>query len=210
MKQEDISIGAFFKSLFGKAETNVQADIPDDSDAEYYRMDTRSSKKAEPVITSDVAEEVHTEPAKRMEYTAPKTSVADVDDFDFVDDGDIDDEIKGGYGDGYEADSEREPEEQESDTEEDVIDAKIKYIENATLDDATEVADAIIDGAFTVVDIANTPVEEKTRMFDFISGVVYACGGKVEKLQGGRCVLVLPEGMDMDDFKAAMAAMENN
>lgn len=210
MKQEDTSIGAFFKSLFGKVETNVQTDISDDSDAEYYRMDTKSAKKVEPAIASDGIDEVHSEPVKRAEYTAPKTTVADVDDFDFVDDGDIDAEIKGGYGDEYEDDPDRELEEQELDADEDVIDAKIKYIENATLGDATEVADAIIDGAFTVVDIANTPVEEKTRMFDFISGVVYACGGKVEKLQGGKCVLVLPEGMDMDDFKAAMAAMEND
>ncbi len=210
MKQEDTSIGAFFKSLFGKVETNVQTDISDDSDAEYYRMDTKSAKKVEPAIASDGIDEVHSEPVKRAEYTAPKTTVADVDDFDFVDDGDIDAEIKGGYGDEYEDDPDRELEEQELDADEDVIDAKIKYIENATLGDATEVADAIIDGAFTVVDISNTPVEEKTRMFDFISGVVYACGGKVEKLRGGKCVLVLPEGMDMDDFKAAMAAMEND
>lgn len=208
MKQDDTSIGAFFKSLFGKVETGVPTDTPDDSDAEYYRMDTKTVKRAESTFTADDTAEAHSEPVKKAEYTAPQTTVADVDDFDFVDDGAIDDEIKEGYGTEFTNASDDVCDLQESD--EDVIDAKVKYIKNATLADATEVADAIIDGAFTVIDIANTSVEEKTRMFDFISGVVYACGGRVEKMQGGKCVLVLPEGMDMDDFKAAMAAMEND
>lgn len=204
MKKEDTSIGAFFKSLFGKNEADVRADAADDSDAEYYSLDTRPIQKNEPATTVGGAADEPVEPVKRAEYSAPKTTVADSDDFDFVDDGDFDTEINGGYGD---ADADDEYEDEES---EDIIDAKVKYIKDAVLGDATEIADAIIDGAFTVIDIANTPLEEKTRMFDFISGVVYACGGKVERLQGGKCVLVLPEGMDMDDFKAAMAAMEDD
>lgn len=202
MKKEDTSIGAFFKSLFGKNEMDVRADAVDDSDAEYYSLGNRTTQKVEPAAAADDVADEPAEPVKRPEYTPPKTAVADDDDFDFVDDGDIGADMDGGDNDADDADGDDETDE--------VIDAKVKYIKDAALADATEIADAIIDGAFTVVDIANTPIEEKTRMFDFISGVVYACGGRVEKLQGGKCVLVLPEGMDMDDFKAAMAAMEDD
>ena len=32
----------------------------------------------------------------------------------------------------------------------------------------------------------------------------------MKKIREGTCVVVLPEGLDMDDFKAALAALKNN
>ena len=88
--------------------------------------------------------------------------------------------------------------------------AEISFIDNTTLDDLTAIADSIIDGHITVVDISETSHEDKVRIFDFISGVVYAVGGEMKKIRDGTCVVVLPEGLDMDDFKAALAALKNN
>ena len=127
-----------------------------------------------------------------------------MEDFDFVDDGILIDEPVNASVENEVADDVVE------DVVETIPETPVNFIDNATLSDASAVADSIIDGAYTVVDLAEISSEEKVRMFDFVSGVIYACGGKVEKLRGGRTILILPEGKEIDDFKAAMAALNDD
>lgn len=220
MKKSDMSFGDMLKSLWGKKETNVPQDTTDEIDADYYRGSYNTVKPSENDAPVSVQTPTQTAAPERAEPVS--VTKADTDDFDFVDDEESreicevkpsgvkahtpassDNEDNGGF---VFTDDDDDDNDDESDDEKT---AEISFIDNTTLDDLTAIADSIIDGHITVVDISETPHEDKVRIFDFISGVVYAVGGEMKKIREGTCVVVLPEGLDMDDFKAALAALKN-
>ena len=220
MKKSDMSFGDMLKSLWGKKETNVPQDTTDEIDADYYRGSYNTVKPSEDDVPASVPTAAQAEVPVRSEPVS--VTKADTDDFDFVDEDESreicevkpsgvkahtparsDNEDNGGF---VFADDDDDDNDDEIDDEKT---AEISFIDNTTLDDLTAIADSIIDGHITVVDISETPHEDKVRIFDFISGVVYAVGGEMKKIREGTCVVVLPEGLDMDDFKAALAALKN-
>lgn len=222
MKKSDMSFGDLFRSLLGKKETNVPQDTTDEIDADYYRGSYNTVKPSDDNATASAQTPAQTEATKKSEPVS--VTKADTDDFDFVDEDESreicevkpsvvkahtparsDNEDNGGFV--FVDDDDDDDNDDESDDEKT---AEVSFIDNTTLDDLTAIADSIIDGHITVVDISETPHEDKVRIFDFISGVVYAVGGEMKKIREGTCVVVLPEGLDMDDFKAALAALKNS
>ena len=221
MKKSDMSFGDLLKSLWGKKETNVPQDTTDEIDADYYRGSYNTVKPSE--NDAPVSAQTPAQTAVSGKSEPVSATKADTDDFDFVDEDESreicevkpsgakthttarsDNEDNGGF---VFADDDDDDNDDEIDDEKT---AEISFIDNTTLDDLTAIADSIIDGHITVVDISETSHEDKVRIFDFISGVVYAVGGEMKKIREGTCVVVLPEGLDMDDFKAALAALKNN
>lgn len=217
-----MSFGDLFRNLLGKKETNVPQDTTDEIDADYYRGSYNTVKPLE--SDEPASAQASAQPATSKKVEPISVTKADTDDFDFVDDDDSEEicevkpspvkahspakaEHKDNDDFAFVDDDEDENEDDEDDEEKT---AEISFIDNTTLDDLTAIADSIIDGHITVVDISETPHEDKVRIFDFISGVVYAVGGEMKKIREGTCVVVLPEGLDMDDFKAALAALKNN
>ncbi len=208
MNKGDVSIKGFFRSLFGKNESEGTVTQEDDFDVEYYRGDYRPAKPVEPQ-SAPVTEKV-TEPAP-AQTTVRQTEAPDKsDDFDFFD---SDDEIDqptaperkapdsewnwNNDGDSHPAHPE---ESEEPDKEEEEEYAKVSVVEDATLGDASSIADLVIDGAVAIVKIDKLSKEEKIRMFDFLTGVVYAINGEMKKLYGGRCVIAAPEGYTSEDI----------
>lgn len=206
--KNDEGLFSFLVGLISKKETKAPMEDPNDFDSEYYKGDYDATRKA--VAEQEKAEDEEIKAADPKPKPQPKeTKKDDVDDFGFVEDGEVttdynfnddrDDAVdEGPFDDGKaECDDEKKC-------------SSVAAFDNATLHDASAIADAFLDGSFIAVDVANTPNEEKIRMFDFLSGVVYATNGKIEKIQGGRTVIVLPSGCDMEDFKDACKNMKEN
>lgn len=222
MKKSDMSFGELLKGFFGKKEANVPQDTTDEIDADYYRGSYNTVKPSENDAPVSVQTPTQTAAPGRSEPVS--VTKADTDDFDFVDDDESREicEVKPSGvrthtparsdnedNDNFVFTDDDDDDDDNDDESDDEKTAEISFIDNTTLDDLTAIADSIIDGHITVVDISETPHEDKVRIFDFISGVVYAVGGEMKKIREGTCVVVLPEGLDMDDFKAALAALKN-
>ena len=216
MNKGSSPIRGFFNNLFGKNETESPATRDDDIDVEYYRGDYRTSRPTPeapaPTVNETVTEPQHAPaPAKQPEPT-PKA-----DDFEFFDEDDEIDETpvrrpaeptpndnSWGWENGDETEPrsvrapETEPEETPEEDEEEY--ARVSVVENATLGDASSIADLVLDGSVAIVKIDKLSKEEKIRMFDFLTGVVYAAKGEMKKLFGGRCVIAAPEGFTSEDI----------
>lgn len=209
MNKGDVSIKGFFRSLFGKNESEGTVTQEDDFDVEYYRGDYRPAAKPVEPQSAPVTEKV-TEPVPAQTPVKQTQTTDKSDDFDFFD---SDDEIdhttaperkapESEWGWNNDGDSRpahpAEPEEPEEEEEEQY--AKVSVVEDATLGDASSIADLVIDGAVAIVKIDKLSKEEKIRMFDFLTGVVYAINGEMKKLYGGRCVIAAPEGYTSEDI----------
>ncbi|MBR2371044.1 MAG: cell division protein SepF [Clostridia bacterium] len=211
MNKGDVSIKGFFRSLFGKNESEGTVTQEDDFDVEYYRGDYRPAKPTESQPAPTTERVTPPQPAPAPAPVKPVTPTDKSDDFDFFD---SDDEIDQTTPPEHKAPESEwnwnnesnpvpvtptEPEKSEEEEPEEEY-AKVSVVEDATLGDASSIADLVIDGAVAIVKIDKLSKEEKVRMFDFLTGVVYAINGEMKKLYGGRCVIAAPEGFTSEDI----------
>ncbi len=62
--------------------------------------------------------------------------------------------------------------------------------------EATQIGDAFRDGVPVILNLAEMPENEATRVLDFASGVTYGLAGNIEKI-AGRVFLMSPKGVEV-------------
>ena len=78
---------------------------------------------------------------------------------------------------------------------------KINIHEPICFDDAPKVIDVILKNEVAVLNIEMLEKDVKQRIFDFVSGAVYALKGNMKKVTKGIFVIT-PNGVEIDSFVA--------
>ena len=63
-------------------------------------------------------------------------------------------------------------------------------------DDATAIADELLDKRTVVLNLENTPKEHASKLLCFLSGVAYANGGKLKKI-ANNTYIITPYNVDV-------------
>lgn len=75
-------------------------------------------------------------------------------------------------------------------------------------EDAPKVVDDILNKKVVVLNLEMIEVDKKRQIFDFVSGAVYALGGKIEKVTKGIFV-ICPKGIDIDSAVTSQISTGN-
>lgn len=75
---------------------------------------------------------------------------------------------------------------------------KVVLITPTHFEDGTGIANHVKDGHTVIMNIENTDKGTARRMLDFLSGVAYTLGGKIQKVSGS-IFLIMPQSADVLD-----------
>ena len=74
---------------------------------------------------------------------------------------------------------------------------QMKVVRPKKLSDATEIADSLKGGQTIVLNLDDLSDIHARRILDYIAGVIYAIGGKIER-PSDRTFLLTPKGVNVD------------
>ena len=74
---------------------------------------------------------------------------------------------------------------------------QMKVVRPKKLSDATEIADSLKGGQTIVLNLDDLSDNHARRILDYIAGVIYAIGGKIER-PSDRTFLLTPKGVNVD------------
>ena len=100
------------------------------------------------------------------------------------------------YAEGYEADGEAKEDTTVETAAPASVAAQIMVLDHITRADATKVADHIGGNRLVVLDMAETPKEDRLRILDFLSGYMYSEQGRIAKINS-HAYIAVPSFVDI-------------
>ena len=76
------------------------------------------------------------------------------------------------------------------------VNAQIMVLDHISREDVTRVADHIGGSRMVVMDLSETPKEDRLRILDFLSGYMYCAQGKIAKINS-RAYIAVPSHVDL-------------